>query len=237
MVSAHTCPAPSAYMLSTVWRGPGRASTGPNCPSIEPLHAQRGSHPNGSVGALGHGCHRHGGQALCLAEDRHRIALKPDEAVSRGRPTPCHPVAQTADGWDARNFHSRCGWPFGSPRNLRRTPSSEAAHRLSLPVADDGPHQVARGSSLGAVYHHASGGPQTGDAVGGAEPDVAGVVLLDGTDAVAWQPFAHGAHGHAILFEAVDAAAGGSHPNAAFGVFVEASNDLVGEPVAGLVGC
>ena len=35
-----------------------------------------------------------------------------------------------------------------------------------------------------------------------------------------------------IFFEAVDAAAGGSHPNAAFGVFVEASNDLVGEPVA-----
>ena len=40
----------------------------------------------------------------------------------------------------------------------------------------------------------------------------------------------------AIFLEAVDAAAGGSHPQAAFVVFVEASNDLVGKPVAGLIG-
>ena len=56
------------------------------------------------------------------------------------------------------------------------------------------------------------------------------------TDAVAGKPFAHGAHGHAIFFETVDAAAGGSHPHAAFVVFVQASNDLIGEPVAGLIG-
>ena len=42
---------------------------------IEPLHAERRSHPDGSVDALGHGCHRHGGEALWFAEDRYRIAL------------------------------------------------------------------------------------------------------------------------------------------------------------------
>jgi len=58
----------------------------------------------------------------------------------------------------------------------------------------------------------------------------------DGTDAVAGKPFAHGAYGHAIFLEAVDAAPGGSQPHAAFVVFVHASNDLIGEPVAGLIG-
>src|ERR1019366_5006478 len=50
------------------------------------------------------------------------------------------------------------------------------------------------------------------------------------------KPFTRGANGHAIFFEALDPAAGGPHPHAAFGVFIEASNDLIRDPVASLIG-
>ena len=103
-------------------------------------------------------------------------------------------------------------------------------------VADHRPHQIARQPVLGAVYRGACVGPEAGDAVGGAQPDVSGVVLLDGMDAVARQPFPRGAHGHTMLSEAVDAAAGSAHPQAAFGIFIQASNHLIGEPIAGLIG-
>lgn len=64
--------------------GPGQHGT--ELSVIQSLHTQRRSHPNGSVNALGHGCHRHRGQTLWFAEDRHRVTLKTDQAVCRSGP-------------------------------------------------------------------------------------------------------------------------------------------------------
>ena len=214
-------------------RGAGQRGT--ELSVIEPLHTARRSYPEGSVNSLGNSCYRHAGQALRFAQDRHRVALKTDEAVRRSSPHRAIALLkQQTDG--------ALKLPLALCRALRfpAEPSQDALFgsgpNVALAVADNRPHQTARRPVLRAVNRHVSGGAETGDAVGRAQPDISRGILLDRPDRVARQPFPHGAHGHAILFEAVDAAAGGAHPHAPLGVFEQAANGLVRQPVARLVG-
>jgi len=88
-------------------------------------------------------------------------------------------------------------------------PSSEAAQRLFRRSRITG-HIKSRADP--SLEPYATAPPEAGRrAIPLAEPArVSGVVLLNGADAVARQPFPHGAHVGAIFLETVDAAAGGA---------------------------
>ena len=212
--------------------GPGQHPS--EASMIQSLHTHRGPHPQGAVKTLRQGCRRHRGQTLRRAQSRQRVALDADKAFRRGDPYRAIPLLE-------QQAERRLEFPLAlclasrfPVEHLQKTRFGAGPQVVST-IPDDREHQPVRQAVLDAVYRNLSRGPYAGDPTARPQPQVAGMVLLDGAYAVARQSFAHGAGGHAVFLEAVDPSTGGSNPQAAFGVFEEASDHLVGEPVACLV--
>ena len=146
-VTTHKCPAASACMQSTIWRGPGRVSTGPNCPpsrrcTPNAVPTQIAPSTPSAMAVTGTAVKPCPLPKTTIESPSNRMRLSP-EAVHTV-PSRC----SNSRRMGRVNLHSRCGWPFGSPRNFRRTPSSEPAHRLPCRSRMTGHIKLREGSSF-----------------------------------------------------------------------------------------